>query len=146
MIKVFQRLDNIPVATSVEDIMAETGKTRAQCQAIQKTRVVRILMSPCYGKWLDLSKEYNAVIDQYRGRAKLVKYKPSEYEKRKMKENPDYANDIPRYYVPGLDRALGSDQLDRKMRDEFYQRFLADDAAIVTMTNECNRIYRAELA
>ena len=54
----------------------------------------------------------------------------------------DHINDMPRWYVPGLDRALGSDELERRMKAEFVRRFDVEDSVIINMVNRHNPTYR----
>ena len=91
---------------------------------------------------MDVSEEYNKVIEKYRGKAKLVKYTPTVYDLEQLKVNPDHINDMPRWYVPGLDRALSSDELERRMKTEFVSRYDAEDPVIISMVNKYNRAYK----
>ena len=75
-------------------------------------------------------------------KAKLVKYTPTVYDLEQLKVNPDHINDMPRWYVPGLDRALSSDELERRMKTEFVSRYDAEDPAIISMVNKYNRAYK----
>lgn len=142
MLKVYYRATNEEVAVSVDDIMRLENKTRTQAEATHYQRTYVMLCNPCYGKWMDLSEEYMAVINKYRGKAKLVKYVPTVSDIKQLKTNPDHINDMPRWYVPGLDRALSSDELERKMKAEFVRRFDAEDSIIINMVNRHNPTYR----
>lgn len=112
----------------------------------RRQRILRCLYHPCYGRWLSISHEYAQVLKRYEGRAKLVKYKLTEYDKAQIVKNPDYALDLPRWYVPGLDRALSSDLFEKKMRDEFISRFDAEDEELIKMTNTYNHQYKLKVA
>ena len=112
MLKVYSRSTGEEMAVNIEDIMRVEKKTYAQAEATHYQRTYVLLCNPCYGKWMDVSEEYNKVIDKYRGKAKLVKYTPTVYDLEQLKVNPDHINDMPRWYVPGLDRALSSDELE----------------------------------
>lgn len=142
MLKVYYRATGEEVAISVDDIMRVENKTRTQAEATHYQRTYVMLCNPCYGKWMDVSEEYNKVIDKYRGKAKLVKYVPTVYDIEQLKVNPDHINDMPRWYVPGLDRALSSDELERRMKTEFVSRYDAEDPAIISMVNKYNRTYK----
>ena len=142
MREVYQRSNGEEMAVNIEDIMRVEKKTYAQAEATHYQRTYVLLCNPCYGKWMDVSEEYNKVIDKYRGKAKLVKYTPTVYDLEQLKVNPDHINDMPRWYVPGLDRALSSDELERRMKTEFVSRYDAEDPAIISMVNKYNRSYK----
>lgn len=143
MLKVYFRDTNCEVAVTVDDIMRLEHKTQEQAINAHAQRVYQLLCGNyCYGNWMDLSQEYMNVINKYRGKAKLEKYVPTEYDLKMCAENPDHWNDMPRWYVKGLDRALSSDILDRKMRAEFVRRFDEEDEAIIKMVNTCNPAYK----
>ena len=142
MLKVYSRSTGEEMAVNIEDIMRVEKKTYAQAEATHYQRTYVLLCNPCYGKWMDVSEEYNKVIDKYRGKAKLVKYTPTVYDLEQLKVNPDQINDMPRWYVPGLDRALSSDELERRMKTEFVSRYDAEDPAIISMVNKYNRSYK----
>ena len=139
MLKVYNRSTGEEMAVNIEDIMRVEKKTYNQAEATHYQRTYVLLCNPCYGKWMDVSEEYNKVIDKYRGKAKLVKYTPTVYDLEQLKVNPDHINDMPRWYVPGLDRALSSDELERRMKTEFVSRYDAEDPVIISMVNNYNR-------
>lgn len=142
MLKVYNRSTGEEMAVNIEDIMRVEKKAYAQAENTHYQRTYVLLCNPCYGKWMDVSEEYNKVIDKYRGKAKLVKYTPTVYDLEQLKVNPDHINDMPRWYVPGLDRALSSDELERRMKTEFVSRYDAEDPAIISMVNKYNRSYK----
>ena len=142
MLKVYSRSTGEEMAVNIEDIMRVEKKTYTQAEATHYQRTYVLLCNPCYGKWMDVSDEYNKVIEKYRGKAKLVKYTPTVYDLEQLKVNPDHINDMPRWYVPGLDRALSSDELERRMKTEFVSRYDAEDPAIISMVNKYNRAYK----
>ena len=142
MLKVYNRSTGEEMAVNIEDIMRVEKKTYNQAEATHYQRTYVLLCNPCYGKWMDVSEEYNKVIDKYRVKAKLVKYTPTVYDLEQLKVNPDHINDMPRWYVPGLDRALSSDELERRMKTEFVSRYDAEDPAIISMVNKYNRSYK----
>ena len=142
MLKVYSRSTGEEMAVNIEDIMRVEKKTYNQAEATHYQRTYVLLWSPCYGKWMDVSEEYNKVIEKYRGKAKLVKYTPTVYDLEQLKVNPDHINDMPRWYVPGLDRALSSDELERRMKTEFVSRYDAEDPVIISMVNKYNRSYK----
>lgn len=142
MLKVYNRSTGEEMAVNIEDIMRVEKKTYNQAEATHYQRTYVLLCNPCYGKWMDVSEEYNKVIEKYRGKAKLVKYTPTVYDLEQLKVNPDHINDIPRWYVPGLDRALSSDELERRMKTEFVSRYDAEDPVIISMVNKYNRAYK----
>ena len=142
MLKVYNRSTGEEMAVNIEDIMRVEKKTYNQAEATHYQRTYVLLCRPCYGKWMDISEEYNKVIEKYRGKAKLVKYTPTVYDLEQLKVNPDHINDMPRWYVPGLDRALSSDELERRMKTEFVSRYDAEDPAIISMVNKYNRSYK----
>ena len=142
MLKVYNRSTGEEMAVNIEDIMRVEKKTYNQAEATHYQRTYVLLCNPCYGKWMDVSEEYSKVIDKYRGKAKLVKYTPTVYDLEQLKVNPDHINDMPRWYVPGLDRALSSDELERRMKTEFVSRYDAEDPVIISMVNKYNRAYK----
>ena len=142
MLKVYNRSTGEEMAVNIEDIMRVEKKTYNQAEATHYQRTYVLLCNPCYGKWMDVSEEYNKVIEKYRGKAKLVKYTPTMYDLEQLKVNPDHINDMQRWYVPGLDRALSSDELERRMKNEFVSRYDAEDPVIISMVNNYNRTYK----
>lgn len=142
MLKVYNRSTGEEMAVNIEDIMRVEKKTYAQAENTHYQRTYVLLCNPCYGKWMDVSEEYNKVINKYREKAKLVKYVPTVYDLEQLKVNPDHINDMPRWYVPGLDRALSSDELERRMKTEFVSRYDAEDPEIISMVNKYNRTYK----
>ena len=142
MLKVYNRSTGEEMAVNIEDIMRVEKKTYNQAEATHYQRTYVLLCNPCYGKWMDVSEEYNKVIEKYRGKAKLVKYTPTVYDLEQLKVNPDHINDMPRWYGPGLDRALSSDELERRMKTEFVSRYDAEDPVIISMVNKYNRSYK----
>lgn len=142
MLKVICRSSGKYIPVSVEDIMEAENKTRDAAQKLHNARIYTILCNPCYGPWMDVSEEYMAVINKYRGKAKLVKYKMTAEDKRRVAANPAAIMDIPRLWVPGLDRALGSDLLEKRMKAEFVRRFDEGDPAIVQLVNRFNPSYK----
>ena len=142
MLKVYNRSTGEEMAVNIDDIMRVEKKTYNQAEATHYQRTYVLLCNPCYGKWMDVSEEYNKVIEKYRGKAKLVKYTPTVYDLEQLKVNPDHINDMPRWYVPGLDRALSSDELERRMKTEFVSRYDAEDPVIISMVNKYNRAYK----
>ena len=142
MLRVYNRSTGEEMAVNIEDIMRVEKKTYNQAEATHYQRTYVLLCNPCYGKWMDVSEEYNKVIEKYRGKAKLVKYTPTVYDLEQLKVNPDHINDMPRWYVPGLDRALSSDELERRMKTEFVSRYDAEDPVIISMVNKYNRAYK----
>ena len=76
---------------------------------------------------------------------KLVPYKMTESDKKKLKNNPDYIEDIPRYYVPGYDKAVSNWKLDGILAQEFYSRFMNNDPTLVHVTNLWNETYKLVL-
>ena len=142
MLKVYSRSTGEEMAVNIEDIMRVEKKTYAQAEATHYQRTYVLLCNPCYGKWMDVSEEYNKVIDKYRGKAKLVKYTPTVYDLEQLKVNPDHFTDMPRWSDPGLDRALSSEELERRMKTEFVSRYDAEDPAIISMVNKYNRSYK----
>ena len=142
MLKVYNRSTGEEMAVNIDDIMRVEKKTYNQAEATHYQRTYVLLCNPCYGKWMDVSEEYNKVIEKYRGKAKLVKYTPTVYDLEQLKVNPDHINDMPRWYVPGLDRALSSDELERRMKTEFVSRYDAEDPVIISMVNNYNRTYK----
>ena len=76
MLKVYNRSTGEEMAVNIEDIMRVEKKTYTQAENTHYQRTYVLLCNPCYGKWMDVSEEYNKVINKYRGKAKLVKYTP----------------------------------------------------------------------
>ena len=72
---------------------------------------------------------------------KLVPYELTEMDKKKLKNNPDYIEDIPRYYIPGYDKAVSNWKLDGILAQEFYSRFMKNDPTLVQCANTWNEDY-----
>lgn len=80
---------------------------------------------------------------EYYKDAPLVEHKITESEKRKLKENPDYALDIPKYEIEGYDDFVSNERLERRISTEFYTRFMTGDRKLVEMVNEHHPLFRA---
>ena len=61
MLKVYNRSTGEEMAVNIEDIMRVEKKTYNQAEATHYQRTYVLLCNPCYGKWMDVSEEYNKV-------------------------------------------------------------------------------------
>lgn len=86
------------------------------------------------------SIKMNEIIEKYKD-VKIVPYEMTESDKRKLAKNPDYIEDIPRYYIPGFDEAASNWRLDGELAREFYSRFMKNDQTLVECANTWNEDY-----
>ena len=105
--------------------------------------ILSSLYTPYTNEYEDYCLILKQAIEKYKDQ-KLVKDIPNEYEKRMMEEDPSFAENIPEYYVPGYDEAVGS-KYPGKARKEFLERFKNSDPEIVKFINKYNKFYRAEI-
>ena len=74
--------------------------------------------------------------------APLLPYIPTDYERECIKKDPSYIELIPRFYIPGYDRAVGSDRIDTRLKVEFYSGWKNDADFILKFINSTNPQYR----
>lgn len=65
----------------------------------------------------------------------IIPHEITELERKKLKENPDYINDIPKFDVPGYDRIVSNERFERKMISEFYHLLISGVPDIVAFVN-----------
>lgn len=117
--------------------------TNTRTSGMDRRKVLRLLYSPYSEAYIDYSELFRQVLKKYENEP-LVKYELTESDKVRLKENPDYINDIPRYVVRGFDKAVGS-EFERKLTNEFYERFQRAETEIVKFINDTNLEYKAQI-
>lgn len=118
--------------------------TGAEIEFASRRQVMNQLYTPHLEEYLDYSPIFLDLMERFKD-VPLKKYKMTEADKRKIAANPDAINDIPRYYVPVFDMKVGN-ELDRKLREEFYDGFIYGKKNIVDFINETNSKYSARRA
>lgn len=107
----------------------------------------RDILSQLYAPYADEYENYCLILKQameeYKDQ-KLVRYIPTKYEREMMEKDPSFAENIPEYYVPGYDEAVGT-KYSEKARKEFLERFKNSDPEIVEFINKYNKFYKAEI-
>lgn len=112
-------------------------------EGLTRKRILEILYSNYSEAYVDYCDVFWDAMEKY-GDLPLKEYKWTEWDKRRVKENPDAAMDIPRFYVEGFDTAMGY-SYEQKARNEFYDKFVAADDDIVDFVNSTNELYRVEV-
>lgn len=141
--KIFSRSTGKEIIVDIKYVMESTGCTEEQATKTVYKRAIRMLYHPSYSNWLNISNVMQSTMDEFKN-AKLVKYKMTEQDKKRVAENPDAILDIPRYYIPKLDKKISSDAFESSLKKEFFDRFLANDPEIIKMVNSSNKMYRVE--
>ena len=106
-----------------------------------RRQVLVNLLAPCFEEFVSISDTLNELIEKYKN-VPLKEYIPTDAEKKRMEEDPGYALDIPKYYVPGYDEEVNSTRFEQKIRDEFYTRWENKDNDIYKFINENNRSFK----
>lgn len=118
--------------------------TGAEVEFTSRRQVVNQLYTPHLEEYLDYSPIFLDLIERFKD-APLKKYKMTEADKKRVMENPDAINDIPRYYVPVFDMKVGN-EIDGKLREEFYSGFVYGKKHIIDFINKTSSKYRARRA
>lgn len=88
------------------------------------------------------SETLRKAIEKYKDRT-LVKHELTVSEQRAIESNSDSVENIPKYEVRGYDDYVTSVAFDKRLNDEFIQRFKSDDRVIVRLINQYNSKYKA---
>lgn len=120
------------------------GMTEQEAWLSYRSRVIVLCYTPIYGAWLSISHVMQKTLEKHKGE-KLIKYKWTDYDKKMAAKNPKYAETLPRLWCPKLDREIGSEAFERKMRDEFWERFCANDTELMNTINRADKYYRVEI-
>lgn len=115
----------------VKAISKETGKEIS----LKKQRdVTSYILNPIMSQYIFVSPIMNRTLELYKDEP-IIPHIMTESERRKLKENPDYVNDIPKFDVPGYDRVVSNERFERKMISEFYHLLISGDLEIVKFVN-----------
>jgi hypothetical protein len=119
-------------------------QTKAEVNSEDEIAILRIFYRPCYGAFLGISEIMNATLKKYRN-AKLIPYKLTEFDKRRIAENPEVLEDLPRMYVPRLDKEISSDKYEAKLKKEFLARFKMEDPVLIKCLNQNSKYYHIDV-
>lgn len=75
----------------------------------------------------------------------ITEHKMTDSERRKLKNNPDYINDIPKYEVRGYDKEVSNSRMDRMLSLEFYFLFLDGSKTVIDFINKFHPDFYVEL-
>ena len=140
--KIVNRVDNTELKLPSISALVASGVSIKNAQQRHYRAVLRAVYSPIL--YPIYSTKMSEFLEKYKDE-KLVPYKMTESDKKKLKNNPDYIEDIPRYYVPGYDKAVSNWKLDGILAQEFYSRFMNNDPTLVHVTNLWNETYKLVL-
>jgi hypothetical protein len=105
------------------------------------------LLLKCYDdyreKYTPICEYYVRLLEKYKN-VPLQKYKLTSYDRKKIAENPSYADDLPEYYIPGFDSKMGT-SFEKIQQEEFLRRFKEADKKIVQFINSTNKNFAAEV-
>lgn len=118
-------------------------KTGKRSEITNYDELIQTFYTDHADEYLSYSLKFEKILKKYE-KAPLVKYKLTEHDKERLKEDPDYINLIPRYVVRGYDDAVGH-KFDKTLKNEFYQGFLDGESKIIDFINNTNETYKAEL-
>lgn len=90
------------------------------------------------------SKKLQRLIEIYKDKP-LVPYKLTDEDKRRLKRNPDYINDIPAWTIEGYDKEVSASKYNLDITNEFITRFLQADEELVDFINENNDEVKVEI-
>lgn len=94
--------------------------------------------------WNLYSPFMGQILEKYKN-VPITKHEMTESEKRKLENNPDYANDIPKYEVKGYDREVSNSRIDKMLSLEFYLLFLDNSKTVIDFINKFHPDFYAEL-
>lgn len=137
--KIIERISGREV-NPFKDIFSGSKKTEDQISSDYKSAVLKTFYNPYYAQYLAFSPLMIELVEKYKD-VPLTKYEPTDYEKKLMEENPDYAENIPEYYVPGFDRVAGGATMDGKLKNEFFNGWLNEEDYAIRFVNSCNKYY-----
>ena len=90
------------------------------------------------------SNALNIIVERYKF-APLLPYVMTERDKENIAANPDAIEDIPRFIVKGYDKAVSDSRFDQLIREEFVERYNANDEVLCTLINKYHPVYKATL-
>ena len=140
--KIINHVDNTELKLPSISALVASGVSIKNAQQRHYRAVLRAVYSPIL--YPIYSTKMSEFLEKYKDE-KLVPYKMTESDKKKLKNNPDYIEDIPRYYVPGYDKAVSNWKLDGILAQEFYSRFMNNDPTLVHVANLWNETYKLVL-
>lgn len=140
--KIVNRIDGTELELPSVSVLVASGVSIKDAELRHYKAVLRAVYSPIY--YPIYSKKMKEVLEKYKNK-KLVPYKMTESDRRKLEENPDYIEDIPRYYVPGYDKAVSNWRFDSVLAKEFYSRFMNNERELAYAANSWNKIYKLVL-
>lgn len=115
----------------VRAVSKETGQ---EISLERQRDVTSYILNPIMSKYIFISPIMNRALELYKD-VPLTPHIMTKSEKKKLKENPDYINDIPRFDVPGFDKDVSNERFERKMILEFYNLLMAGDSRTVSFIN-----------
>lgn len=139
--KVIDRLTGKEVILFNREKWLSLGWSKEQADKKERSIIISTFYTPYYYNYLDFSPFMNRVLKKYKD-APLLPYIPTDYERECIKKDPSYIDLIPRFYVPGYDRAIGSDRVDTRLKVEFYSGWKNEEDFVLKFVNSTNPQYR----
>lgn len=136
--KIMRRADDTELKLpSISELVA-SGVSIKDAQYKHYRAVLRAIYSPI--AFQNCSYAVNDLVKQYKDKP-LLPYKMTDADRKKLENNPDYINDIPRYYVPEYDKAVSNIKFDTIVAKEFYNRFMNNDRSLISICDIWNEEY-----
>lgn len=123
-------------------IIVEKRETNEIIEIKGRKDAIVLLYSPIASFYSLVSPKVGQILEKYKNRP-LVKHKITNLEKKKLAQNPDYINDIPKYEIKGYDKEVSKSRLDRELATEFYNLFQSGNEIIVKFINKFHPEYKA---
>lgn len=140
--KIINRVDNTELKLPSISALVASGMSIKDAQQKHYKAVLRAVYSPIL--YPIYSTKMSELIEEYKD-TKLVPYKMTDTDKKRLKNDPGYIEDIPKWYVPGYDKAVSNWKLDGILAQEFYARFMNNDPTLVHVANLWNETYKLVL-
>jgi glycerophosphoryl diester phosphodiesterase len=124
-------------------INKQTGEKLNSKKAKNRFKILLEVLNPVYPEYMMISSTLNALIDEYKN-AELQPYIPTKSDYEHIKRDPDFALDIPKYYVPEYDKIVSSSKFDDKIRQEFISRCNIGDPNICIFIEKYNHDFEVD--
>lgn len=104
--------------------------------------IMKSIYSPISCAYDHYSPMINDLIEKYKDN-EVVPHVLTSYEQKRLAENPDFINDIPRGDIKGYDKAISHELFERRLKEEFYSLFCNADERIIKCINRHHKDYKA---
>jgi len=133
--KIWRKYDEREIEIKTVDDYISSGISKDEAIAKHRNEIKKKIWSSVRSKWLDQS--FAMFYIEYKSRnIKMLHYRLTKSDKIKLLENPSALLDIPRDYVPKIDKILSSEAFEYVLRDEFMERFDAGDIDVLDTINK----------